>query len=228
MNQKQVFEKPPNGIRKIVLSTNIALSIHIPSPLYANVCEMSVIDSETSITINDVKYVVDTGKMRQMTFDATKQISVLEEAWVSVAQSEQRKGRAGRVGPGVCYKLFSRAKQANNMLASPVPELLRSSLENVALQIKLLRTLSRNKKWQKSARSQKKGDVGGIKAILSSCIEPPPSELVEASVCSLRAVGALDEKEMLTPLGFHLAKLPVGDVRLGKMLVYGIYCVLGI
>ena len=108
------------------------------------------------------------------------------------------------------------------MLASPVPELLRSSLENVALQIKLLRTLSHNKKWQKNEKARKKGDVGGIKAILGSCIEPPSAELVEASLSSLRAVGALDEKEMLTPLGFHLAKMPVGNVRLGKMLVYGV------
>ena len=90
-------------VYQVVLSTNIAFSIYIllslPScALYDGLC---VVDRETSITINDVKYVVDTGKMRQMTFDATKQISVLEEAWVSVAQSEQRKGRAGRVGPGM-------------------------------------------------------------------------------------------------------------------------------
>ena len=201
INQKRVFATPPPGVRKIVLSTNIA---------------------ETSITINDCKYVIDTGKMRQMSFDPTKEISVLQETWVSTAHAEQRKGRAGRVGPGYCYKLYSMDKQYNDMKPSPIPELLRSSLEGVALRIKLLLTLSNSKKWLKDKKAQQKGDKGGIKSVLTACIEPPPKELIEAAVNGLKEVGALDNKELLTPLGFHLAKLPVGNVRLGKMLIFAV------
>ena len=113
-------------------------------------------------------------------------------------------------------------KQENNMRPSPIPELLRSSLENVSLKIKLLRTLSQSKKWLKDKSAQKKGDIGGIKSILSSCIEPPSKQLIESSVYALQEVGCLDEKELLTPLGYHLSKLPVGNVRLGKMLIYGV------
>ena len=108
------------------------------------------------------------------------------------------------------------------MKLSPIPELLRTSLENISLQIKLLRTLSQNKKWLKEKKYSKNGDIGGIKKILISCIESPSIELIESSVNLLKSVGALDEKELLTPLGFHLAKLPVGNVKLSKMLIYGV------
>ncbi|XP_055956156.1 3'-5' RNA helicase YTHDC2 [Patella vulgata] len=81
-DQKRVFKQPPAGVRKIILSTNIA---------------------ETSITINDVVYVVDCGKVKEKTFDALSGITMLKSNWISKASSQQRKGRAGRCHPGICY-----------------------------------------------------------------------------------------------------------------------------
>ena len=80
--QSRVFDVPPPGIRKIVISTNIA---------------------ETSVTIPDVVFVVDTARVKENRYDETSQLSVLEEAWVSQANGRQRRGRAGRVRSGVCY-----------------------------------------------------------------------------------------------------------------------------
>ena len=76
MDQKKVFQRPPPGVRKIVLSTNVA---------------------ETSVTIEDVVYVVDSGRHKEMMFDAGRGLACLEDAWVSRASARQRKGRAGRV-----------------------------------------------------------------------------------------------------------------------------------
>lgn len=77
------------GQRKIVLSTNIA---------------------ETSITIDDCVFVIDCGKMKEKGFDTNKNMESLEVVWESKANAEQRKGRAGRVMPGVCFHLFSRQR----------------------------------------------------------------------------------------------------------------------
>lgn len=85
--QKTVFQPPPNGIRKVILSTIIA---------------------ETSVTIDDVVYVINTGRTKLSSYDVEKNIQNLEEAWVTKANSQQRKGRAGRVQPGICYNLYTR------------------------------------------------------------------------------------------------------------------------
>ena len=85
VNQKSIFTRPPRGVRKIVIATNIA---------------------ETSITIDDVVYVVDCGKIKMSNFDVKNNISTLKPEWVSLANSRQRRGRAGRVQPGICYHLY--------------------------------------------------------------------------------------------------------------------------
>lgn len=85
--QKVIFEVPPKGVRKIVVSTNIA---------------------ETSITVEDVVYVVDTGKVKEQRKDPINETPTLVECWVSRASAKQRRGRAGRVRPGIAYHLFSR------------------------------------------------------------------------------------------------------------------------
>ena len=81
--QDKVFDLPPEGIRKCILSTNIA---------------------ETSVTIDGIRFVVDTGKMKEMSFEAETKMKKLREYWVSKASAEQRKGRSGRTGPGVCFR----------------------------------------------------------------------------------------------------------------------------
>lgn len=93
---------------------------------------------QTSITIDDVIYVVDAGKVKETGYDTTNGMSRLEEQWITRAAGRQRRGRAGRTQPGVCYKIYSR-KQEAKMGKYPVPEILRVPLESVLLTIKAMR-----------------------------------------------------------------------------------------
>ncbi|KAL1440711.1 hypothetical protein MTO96_009259 [Rhipicephalus appendiculatus] len=115
VNQRQVFDRPPAGVRKIVLATNIA---------------------ETSITINDVVYVIDCGKIKMSNFDVDKNLATLDAEWVSRANAQQRKGRAGRVQPGVCYRLYTSWRESQ-LDAYQLPEMLRTRLETLILKIKV-------------------------------------------------------------------------------------------
>ncbi|XP_020915911.1 ATP-dependent DNA/RNA helicase DHX36 [Exaiptasia diaphana] len=178
-NQHQVFDRPPPGVRKIVLATNIA---------------------ETSITIDDVVFVVDCGKAKEKSYDATRKISSLMPAWISKASSKQRRGRAGRVQKGFCFHLFTEL-QAKKLIDFQLPEMLRTPLEEIALQIKILK-------------------LGMVAEFLSKALQPPSSLSVQNALDTLRQLNALDANEDLTPLGYHLATLPV-DPRIGKMILFG-------
>ncbi|CAH0382485.1 unnamed protein product [Bemisia tabaci] len=181
--QKAAFQKPPKFVRKIILATNIA---------------------ETSITIDDVVFVIDAGKIKMSNFDVEKNIATLKAEWVSQANAHQRRGRAGRVQEGVCYHLFTRARSMT-LDQYPLPEMLRTRLEEVILSAKLLQ-------------------VGDVATFLKKVMNPPNSRAVELSVELLEKLGALDSYENLTPLGFHLAKLPM-DPQTGKMILMGaIFC----
>uniref|UniRef100_A0A8C5HZZ1 RNA helicase n=1 Tax=Gouania willdenowi TaxID=441366 RepID=A0A8C5HZZ1_GOUWI len=114
VNQIQVFKKPPPGVRKIVIATNIA---------------------ETSITIDDVVFVIDGGKIKETHFDTNNNISTMAAEWVSLANAKQRKGRAGRVRPGKCYHLYN-GLRASLLDAYQLPEIMRTPLEELCLQIK--------------------------------------------------------------------------------------------
>ncbi|GLH09540.1 Dosage compensation regulator [Gryllus bimaculatus] len=106
--QAAVFKKPKGGARKIVLSTNIA---------------------ETSVTIDDCVFVVDCGRMKEKRFDSNRNMESLELVWVSQANAQQRKGRAGRVMAGVCFHLFTKHRFDFHFLKQPIPELHRRTLE---------------------------------------------------------------------------------------------------
>lgn len=84
--QDKVFDYPPEGVRKCIVSTNIA---------------------ETSVTIDGIRFVVDSGKVKEMSYDTKYKMRRLQEFWISRASAEQRKGRAGRTGPGVCFRLYA-------------------------------------------------------------------------------------------------------------------------
>jgi HrpA-like RNA helicase len=101
-----VFKVPPRGIRKIVLSTNLA---------------------ETSITVEDVVYVVDTGRVKENQRDEVKETPALVETWVSRAAAKQRRGRAGRVRPGIAYHLFSSHTHDDVLYEYQLPEVSRSA-----------------------------------------------------------------------------------------------------
>ena len=177
MNQKQVFDRPPPGVRKIILSTNIA---------------------ETSVTIEDVVFVIDSGKIKLSNFDSSRNLATLQSEWISAANGRQRQGRAGRTQPGICYHLYSRYRE-QSLASHPTPEMRRMRLEELILRVKILK-------------------LGRVDIFLRHVPEPPEEKTVSISLQLLRTLGALDESESLTPLGFHLAQLPT-DPRTGKLIL---------
>ncbi|XP_060527007.1 ATP-dependent DNA/RNA helicase DHX36-like isoform X1 [Cylas formicarius] len=184
MNMKDqcgVFKPPPPFVRKIILSTNIA---------------------ETSITIEDVVFVIDAGKVKEKAYDSYNKMSALQTQWISKACAKQREGRAGRVRPGFCFRLYS-GQRFNHMAEERVPEILRVSLEELCLHAKIIATTGVN-----------------IYNFLSLAPDPPSANSIRVAIESLEALGALDQEEDLTKLGEYLAQLAL-EPRLGKMLIYG-------
>ncbi|KAH8333923.1 hypothetical protein KR059_004546 [Drosophila kikkawai] len=183
--QKAVFRHPPSGKRKVIISTMIA---------------------ETSVTIDDVVYVINSGRTKSTNYDIETNIQTLEEVWVTKANTQQRKGRAGRVRPGICYNLFSRARE-DLMEEIPTPEILRSKLESIILILKLLH-------------------IDDPYRFLQTLINAPNPEAIRIGVNLLMRIEALDSAGILTPLGMHLAKLPI-DPQMGKMiLMSALFCCL--
>ncbi|XP_070848059.1 putative ATP-dependent RNA helicase DHX57 [Chaetodon trifascialis] len=181
--QQAVFSQPPEGITKIIISTNIA---------------------ETSVTIDDVVYVIDSGKMKEKRYDASKSMESLEDSWVSRANALQRKGRAGRVASGVCFHLFTSHCFQHQLAEQQLPEIQRVPLEQLCLRIKILDVFAEQ----------------ALESVFSRLIEPPVMGSLDAAKQRLRDLGALTADEKLTPLGYHLACLPV-DVRIGKLMLFG-------
>ncbi|KAK1132279.1 hypothetical protein K0M31_016399 [Melipona bicolor] len=185
--QNLIFKKI--DARKIILSTNLA---------------------ETSITINDCVFVIDSGKMKETRFNSSQNMESLETCWVTQANALQRKGRAGRVMPGICVHLYTSYKFKYHFLAQPVPEILRIPLESLLLRIQLLHT----------------GKKVDLYEVLGKMLEPPTKESIYSAIKRLQDVGAFDSEHILTPLGHHLAALPV-NIRIGKLILFGvIFCCL--
>nr|XP_055054283.1 3'-5' RNA helicase YTHDC2 isoform X2 [Misgurnus anguillicaudatus] len=178
-DQKKVLNNTPKGVRKVILSTNIA---------------------ETSITVNDVVFVIDSGKVKEKAYDALNNVTMLKMVWISKASALQRKGRAGRCRPGISFHLFSRLR-FKNMLEHQVPQLLRMPLQELCLHTKLLAPITCS-----------------IAEFLSKAPEPPHLHAVKNAVQMLKTIDAMDPWEDLTELGYHLADLPV-EPHLGKMVL---------
>lgn len=178
VNQRDIFERPPAGIRKIVIATNIA---------------------ETSITIDDIVYVIDCGFVKVKDFNPEKGLQTLESFPVSRANAQQRKGRAGRVQAGHCFHLFTSLQYAE-MKEYIAPEILRTRLEELCLMIKILK-------------------LGKIESFVNKALDVPSAEAVKAAIVNLQNLQALDDNEELLPLGYHLARLPL-DPHTGKMILF--------
>lgn len=115
--QQRVFEPPPEGSRLVVVATNVA---------------------ETSITIPHIKYVVDAGRAKERRIDPRSQVQSYDIAWISKASASQRAGRAGRTGPGHCYRLYSSAVYEEHFVEFGVPEILRTPIDGLVLQMKAM------------------------------------------------------------------------------------------
>lgn len=178
--QQVIFEPPAPGVRRVILATNIA---------------------ETSVTIPDVVYVVDTAKVKENRYDPDRHMSSLVSAWVGSSNLNQRAGRAGRHRSGEYYGILSR-EHADRLDPYQTVEMKRVDLSNVVMHVKAL-------------------NLGhSVEEVLAAAIEPPDSGRVRAAMHSLKMVGALDSEQNLTSLGRVLLQLPV-DVQLGRLVLYG-------
>ncbi|OCK90289.1 ATP dependent RNA helicase [Cenococcum geophilum 1.58] len=174
--QMYVFEPAPEDTRKVIIATNIA---------------------EASVTIDGIVYVIDCGFVKLRAYNPTTGIETLTAVPVSKASATQRAGRAGRTNPGKCYRLYTEQNYAN-LEESTVPEIQRSNLAPVILQLKAL----------------------GIDNIARfDYLTPPPAELVIRALELLYSLGALDNYAKLTqPLGTRMAELAV-EPMMGKVLL---------
>ena len=175
--QDAALAPSPAGERKIVLATNIA---------------------ETSLTIEGVRVVVDSGLVRRSRFDPATGMSRLETQRISRASAEQRRGRAGRTAPGVCYRAWSEAAHRSLAPATPA-EILAADLAPLALEL----------------ASWGVADPGALR-----WLDPPPAAMLGSARDLLRRLGALDDAGRVTPHGREMAGIGVHP-RLAHMLLRG-------
>jgi len=174
--QAKIFEDTPKQSRKVVLATNIA---------------------ETSLTINGIKYVIDTGFNKETSFNAKTGMESLMVMPISQAAANQRAGRAGRTQPGKCFRLFTAYSFQHELDPNTTPEILRTNMCNVVLMLKSL----------------------GIDNLLAFDFmdAPPPDTLIRA-LEQLYALGALNDRGELTKLGRRMAEFPL-DPMLSKTVI---------
>ena len=174
--QSRIFEPAPPGSRKCIVATNIA---------------------EASLTIDGIYYVVDPGYCKQNIYNAKMGMESLQVTPISCASAKQRAGRAGRTGPGKCYRLYTEAAFQTEMLPMGIPEIQRTNLANVVLQLKAM----------------------GINDLLGfDFMDPPPVQAMVGAMEGLYMQGALDDEGLLTRLGRKMAEFPL-EPSLSKMLI---------
>ncbi|WFD31599.1 RNA helicase [Malassezia sp. CBS 17886] len=174
--QAKIFEPTPEGARKVVLATNIA---------------------ETSITIDGIAFVIDPGFVKQNSYNPRTGMAALTVVPCSRASANQRAGRAGRVGPGKCFRLYTKWAFNNELDENTVPEIQRTNLANVVLLLKSV----------------------GIHDLLNfDFLDPPPTDTLIRSLELLYALGALNDRGELTKLGRRMAEFPV-DPMMSKAII---------
>ena len=174
--QSKIFEPTPPNARKVVLATNIA---------------------ETSLTIDGIVYVIDPGYVKENVFNPATGMSNLIVVPCSRASANQRSGRAGRVGPGKCFRLYTKYAYFNEMEESTTPEIQRTNLNGIVLLLKSL----------------------GINQLLEfEFMDPPPTESLIGALNQLFALQALNHKGELTKVGRQMAEFPT-DPMLAKAVL---------
>jgi ATP-dependent RNA helicase DHX8/PRP22 len=173
--QSRIFEPAPPGARKVVIATNIA---------------------ETSLTIDGIYYVVDPGFAKKNAYDPRLGMDSLVVTPISQAEARQRAGRAGRTGPGKCYRLYTEVAFRNEMLPNPIPDIQRENLTTTILTLKAM----------------------GINDLLNfDFMDPPPTQTMLSALEQLYALSALDDEGLLTRLGRKMADFPM-EPTLAKMV----------
>mmetsp|Transcript_5529 Transcript_5529/g.10157 ORF Transcript_5529/g.10157 Transcript_5529/m.10157 type:complete len:1144 (-) Transcript_5529:51-3482(-) len=174
--QTKIFEPAPRGTRKCIVATNIA---------------------EASLTIDGIYYVVDPGFCKQNVYNAKLGMDSLVVTPISQASANQRSGRAGRTGPGKCFRLYTEQAFKNEMLPSNTPEIQRANLGNIVLTLKAM----------------------GINDMLGfDFMDPPPVQTMVTALETLYTLGALDDEGLLTRLGRKMAEFPL-EPQLSKILI---------
>jgi ATP-dependent RNA helicase DHX8/PRP22 len=181
--QTRIFEPAPAGSRKCVIATNIA---------------------EASLTIDGIYYVVDPGFAKIKVFNPKLGMDSLVVAPISQASARQRAGRAGRTGPGKCYRLYTEQAFKAEMMPVTVPEIQRTNLANTVLLLKAM----------------------GINDLINfDFMDPPPVQSLISALENLYFLDVLDEEGLLTRLGRKMAEFPL-EPPLSKMLLTAVdlYC----
>ncbi|RCH91860.1 putative ATP-dependent RNA helicase DHR1 [Rhizopus azygosporus] len=177
--QLRVFQPPPEGTRLCIVATNVA---------------------ETSVTIPGIRYVVDCGKCKERKYDIATGVQSFEVGWTSKASADQRAGRAGRTGPGHCYRLFSSAVFDNEFPQFSTPEIDRMPIEGVVLNMKSMY----------------------IDNVVNFPFPtPPPKENLQKAEKLLGYLGAVDQHtKRITEFGHIMSLFPITP-RFAKMLIIG-------
>ncbi|KAL2532621.1 putative pre-mRNA-splicing factor ATP-dependent RNA helicase [Abeliophyllum distichum] len=161
--QSRIFDPAPPGKRKVVVATNIA---------------------EASLTIDGIFYVIDPGFAKQNVYNPKQGLDSLVITPISQASAKQRAGRAGRTGPGKCYRLYTESAFHNEMSPTSIPEIQRINLGMTTLTMKAM----------------------GINDLLSfDFMDPPSPQALISAMEQLYSLGALDEEGLLTKLGRKMA-----------------------
>ncbi|XP_057949537.1 probable pre-mRNA-splicing factor ATP-dependent RNA helicase DEAH4 isoform X2 [Malania oleifera] len=176
--QVRVFTPPPPNCRRIIVATNIA---------------------ETSLTVDGVVYVIDSGYVKQRQYNASTGMYSLDVVQISRVQANQRAGRAGRTCPGKCYRLYPSMVYRGEFLDVTVPEIQRSSLAGSVLYLKSL-------------------DLSDIDILKFDFLDPPSSEALEDALKQLYLIDAIDENGLITSVGRTMAELPL-EPSLSRTLI---------
>ncbi|KAL1866441.1 hypothetical protein VTK73DRAFT_4698 [Phialemonium thermophilum] len=177
--QAKIFDRAPPGVRKCIVATNIA---------------------ETSLTVDGIMYVVDSGYSKLKVYNPKMGMDTLQVTPISQANANQRSGRAGRTGPGQAYRLYTEKAYKDELYIQTIPEIQRTNLSNTVLLLKSL----------------------GVKDLLDfDFMDPPPQDVISTSLFDLWSLGALDNLGDLTEKGRKMNAFPM-DPPLAKLLIMSV------